>query len=54
MQLKLGYSKSKPRVYNNIQLTQCLVKNTIIMNTFNMTYSLDECGFIHKRGYIPI
>ena len=42
MQLKLGYSKSKPRVYNNIQLTQCLVKNTIIMNTFNMTYSLNK------------
>lgn len=42
MALRLGYSKSVPRVYNNIQLTDCIVKNTIIMNTFNMTYTLNK------------
>ena len=29
MKLKLGYSKSKPRIYPNIKLTRCLIKNTI-------------------------
>ena len=42
MTLRLGYSKSQPRIYDNIQLTECIVKNTIIMNTFNMTYTLNK------------
>ena len=42
MALRLGYSKSQPRIYDNIQLTECIVKNTIIMNTFNMTYTLNK------------
>lgn len=42
MTLRLGYSKSHPRIYDNIQLTECIVKNTIIMNTFNMTYTLNK------------
>ena len=42
MKLKLGYSKSEPRTYDDIQLTSCIVKNTIIMNTFNMTYTLNK------------
>jgi putative endopeptidase len=42
MKLRLGYSKSEPRVYPNIELTRCLIKNTIIMNTFNTTYALNK------------
>lgn len=42
MTLRLGYSKSVQRIYDNIQLSDCIVKNTIIMNTFNMTYTLNK------------
>jgi len=42
MKLKLGYSKSLPRNYDHIVLTDSIIKNTIILNRDNMIHSLNK------------
>ena len=42
MKLKLGYSKSQPRNYNHIILTDSLIKNTIILNRDNTIQQLNK------------
>ena len=42
MKLKIGYSKSIPRNYEHIILTNSLIKNTIILNRDNYIYNLNK------------
>jgi len=42
MKLKLGYSKSQPRSYDHVVLTDSLIKNTIIINRDNMINLLNK------------
>jgi putative endopeptidase len=42
MKLKIGYSKSVPRNYEHIILTNSIVKNTIILNRDNYIYNLNK------------
>jgi putative endopeptidase len=42
MKLKIGYSKTKARIYPDINLTESIIKNTIIMNVHNIKYSLNK------------
>jgi len=42
MRLKIGYSKSEPRVYPNIIFSKSIIKNTIIMNMHNTKYQLNK------------
>jgi putative endopeptidase len=42
MKFKLGYSKSLIRNFDNITLTNSLIKNTIILNNENMIYQLNK------------
>jgi putative endopeptidase len=42
MKLKLGYSKSQPRNYDHVILTDSLIKNTIILNRENTIQQLNK------------
>jgi putative endopeptidase len=42
MKLKIGYSKSQPRNYDHIVLTNSIIKNIIILNRDNMINNLNK------------
>ena len=49
MKLKLGYSKSQPRSYDHVVLTDSLIKNTIILNRDNMIHTLNKLNTFYKK-----
>ena len=42
MKLKIGYSKTIPRTYDHLILTDSIIKNTIILNRENFIYNLNK------------
>ena len=47
MRFKIGYSKTEPRNYNHIVMTDSIVKNTILINRDNAIYELSK---LNKRS----